>query len=181
MKTIIVYSSQTGFTKRYAQWLAEELGAELLTLAEAKKQSSEFFDSAEEIIYGGWVMGGKVVQSEWRKGKLPAWKGKKLVLFCVGACPNEIPEVEEALRNVLTDEEGKYAKAFYCQGGLSYEKMKLPSRLAMKAFAAMIKKKKNATEQDKKMGEMISHSYDISDKKYIMPIVKYLREAGDFI
>lgn len=69
----------------------------------------------------------------------------------------------------------------YCQGGLSYEKMKLPSRLAMKAFAAMTKRKKDATEQDKKMGEMISHSYDISDKKYIMPIVKYLREAGDLI
>ena len=175
MKSIIIYSSQTGFTKRYAEWLAQELEADVITIAEAKKQSNEYFDEADEIIYGGWAMGGKIVNSEWFTQRIPAWKGKKLVLFCVGASPNEIPEVEVALHNALTDEERKYARAFYCQGGISYEKMKLPSKLAMKAFAAMVRNKKNATDQEKDMGEMISHSYDISDKKFIMPIVKYLR------
>ena len=121
-------------------------------------------------------MGGKVVNSEWFTQRIPDWKGKKLVLLCVGASPKEIPEVEVLLQNALTDEEYKYAKAFYCQGGIDYDQMKLPYRLAMKAFAAMIRNKKDASEQDRKMGEMISHSYDISDKKYIEPIVKYLRE-----
>lgn len=175
MKTIIVYSSQTGFTKQYAQWLAEEMGADIMPLSEAKKQNEEFFESAEAIVYGGWAMGGKVVHSEWFKERIPAWKGKKLVLFCVGASPNEIPEVEVALHNALTDEEREAAKAFYCQGGLAYERMNLPSRLGMKAFAAMVRKKKDATKQEKEMGEMISQSYDISDKKYIAPIVEYLR------
>ncbi|MBO5278464.1 MAG: flavodoxin [Lachnospiraceae bacterium] len=176
MKTIIVYSSQTGFTKRYADWLAEKLRADVMTLAEAKKQDNKYFDDADGIIYGGWAMGGKIVNSEWFKERIPAWKGKKLVLFCVGASPNGMPEVEEALHNALTDEERKYAKAFYCQGGISYEKMKLPSKLAMKAFAAMVRKKKDATEQEKDMGEMISHSYDISDQKFLIPIVEYVRE-----
>ena len=175
MKTIIVYSSQTGFTKRYAQWLAETLDAEIMPIETAKKKSIDYFEDADEIVYGGWAMGGKIVNSEWFTQKIPAWKGKKLVLFCVGASPNEIPEVEVVLKNALTEEEHKYAKAFYCQGGLSYEKMKLPSKLAMKAFAAMVKNKKNKTEQEKGMGDMISHSYDISDKKYIVPIVEYLR------
>ena len=175
MKSIIIYSSQTGFTKRYAEWLAQELEADVITIAEAKKQGNEYFNEADEIVYGGWAMGGKIVDSEWFTQRIPAWKGKKLVLFCVGASPNEIPEVEVALHNALTDEERKYARAFYCQGGISYEKMKLPSKLAMKAFAAMVRNKKNATAQEKDMGEMISHSYDISDKKFIMPIVKYLR------
>ncbi len=43
-------------------------------------------------------------------------------------------------------------------------------------FNAIVGKKKDATEQEKDMGEMISHSYDISDRKFIMPIVSYLRE-----
>ena len=30
MSTVVVYSSQTGFTKRYAEWLAEELGLSLI-------------------------------------------------------------------------------------------------------------------------------------------------------
>lgn len=93
----------------------------------------------------------------------------------MGGSPNENPEVETALHNALTDEERAHAKAFYCQGGISYEKMKLPSRLAMKAFASMVRRKKDATEQDKKMGEMISHSYDISDRKFITPIATYVK------
>ena len=175
MKTIIVYSSQTGFTERYAKWLSEELSADAITLAEAKKQSDQYFEDADAIIYGGWAMGGKVVNSEWFTPRIPQWKGKKLALFCVGGSPNENPEVETALYNALTEEERAYAKAFYCQGGISYEKMKLPSRLAMKAFASMVRKKKDATEQDKMMGEMLSHSYDISDRKFITPIATYVK------
>lgn len=175
MKTIIVYSSQTGFTKRYAEWLSEELDAEIMPIETAKKKSKDYFIDADEIIYGGWAMGGKVVNSEWFTKNIPEWQGKKLALFCVGASPNENPDVEDALKNMLTDEECKYAKAFYCQGGLSYEKMKLPYKLAMKAFASMVNNKKNPTDKEKGMGEMISHSYDIADKKYIMPIVEYLR------
>ena len=29
MKTLIIYTSQTGFNKRYAEWLAEEMGARI--------------------------------------------------------------------------------------------------------------------------------------------------------
>ena len=180
MNTIIVYSSQTGFTERYAGWLAEGLQAEgqqteILTLTEAQKKDGTYFADADAIVYGGWAMGGNIVKSDWLKSRIPAWKDKKLVLFCVGASPNELPDVETALCNALTDEERCYVKAFYCQGGLAYEKMKLPSKLAMKAFAAMVQKKKDATEQERKMGEMISRSYDISDRKFVQPIVEYLR------
>ena len=175
MKTIIVYTSQTGFTQRYAKWLAEELEAEVLTLTEAKKKDDAFFSCADAIVYGGWAMGGNIVHSEWFKERIPAWTGKKLALFCVGASPNDFPDVEKCLSGVLTEEEKKSARAFYCQGGLSYEKMKLASKLGMKAFAAMMRNKKDATDDEKVMGEMISHSYDIADKKYILPIVEYLR------
>lgn len=59
MKTLIVYTSQTGFTKRYADWLAEELQADVMTLEEAKKQDTQYFDTADVIIYGGWGHGRK--------------------------------------------------------------------------------------------------------------------------
>lgn len=32
MKTLIIYTSQTGFTKRYAEWLAKKLSGYLLDL-----------------------------------------------------------------------------------------------------------------------------------------------------
>ena len=119
-------------------------------------------------------MAGKVTQSKWFLGKAPAWKGKKLALFCVGASPKENPDVEQSLKNLLTDEQRNYIRSFYCQGGLDYEKMKAPSKFACKALVSMLNKKKDATQKEKDMAEMLSHSYDISDEKYIEPIVDYV-------
>ena len=39
------------------------------------------------------------------------------------------------------------------------------------------KTKKEKEKKEKDMAEMISHSYDISDEKYIVPIVQYV-ESG---
>ena len=52
MKTIVIYNSQTGFTKRYAQWIAEAAGADCLALPDAKKKDLTAY---EAIIYGGWA------------------------------------------------------------------------------------------------------------------------------
>ena len=43
----------------------------------------------------------------------------------------------------------------------------------MKAFVSALKAKKDQSEEEKVMAEMISKSYDISDKKYIQPILKW--------
>ena len=45
MKTIVIYHSQTGFTKRYAMWIAEAAGAECLELSEAKKKDMAAYDA----------------------------------------------------------------------------------------------------------------------------------------
>lgn len=174
MKTIIVYTSQTGFTKKYADWLGERLSAEVLTLNEAKKKKDDYFKDADSVIYGGWAMGGQVNGSKWFMEKTSDWKDKKLALFCVGASPADNPDIDEWLKTAVSEEQKEYIKPFYCQGGLDYDKMKLPSTLAMKAFASYIKKNKTETEKDKAMGEMISSSYDISDRKYIEPIIEYI-------
>ena len=36
MKTVVIYNSQTGFTRRYAQWIAEAAGAGCLELSDRK-------------------------------------------------------------------------------------------------------------------------------------------------
>ena len=53
--------------------------------------------------------------------------------------------------------------------------MNFLSRFAMKMLAKSLTSKKDATEKDKQMAQMISHSYDISDKIYIEPILAELK------
>jgi hypothetical protein len=53
------------------------------------------------------------------------------------------------------------------------------SRIAMKIFVSAIKNKKDATEKEKVMAEKMASSYDISEIKYIEPIVMYLGEKDN--
>ena len=174
MKTLIIYTSQTGFTKRYAQWLADRVGGDLLDLKDAQKKGNDYFDTYDAICYGGWAMAEKVVKSKWFLEKAENWKNKRLAMFCVGGTPNGESQVEALLQNALTDEQRDYIKVFYCQGGMSYEKMSAPTRITMKMFVSAIRNKKDATPEQKAMFDRMASSYDISDIRYIEPIAAYL-------
>lgn len=171
MKTIVIYNSQTGFTKRYAQWIAEEINADCVELSIAKKTD---LDSYDAIVFGGWAVAGSISKLKWFKNNISKWSNKKLIAFCVGASPIENPEIEEALPKNFTADELEVVRWFYLPGGLDYEKMSLKSRAMMKMFVKMLKAKKNKTQDDLNQIKMVSSSYDISDIKYIEPIIDYL-------
>ena len=173
MKTIVIYNSQTGFTKRYAEWIAEATGADCLELSIAKKKDLTAY---EAIIYGGWAHAGSISKIGWFKGNIDKWADKKLIVFCVGGGPIDNPEIETALKQNFNESEQKRVNTFYCPGGFNYEKMSIPSKLMMKMFVKTLKAKKDKTEEEQAMIKMITSSYDISDKKYIEPILQYLKK-----
>ncbi len=173
MKTIVIYNSQTGFTKRYAEWIAEAAGADCLALSDAKKKNLTSYDA---IIFGGWACAGSISKINWFKSNMNKWTDKKLIVFCVGGGPIDNPEIEPALKQNFSESEQKKVSIFYCPGGFNYEKMSAPSWLMMKMFIKTLKAKKNKTETEQEMIKMLSTSYDISDKKYIEPILQCLKK-----
>lgn len=173
MKTIVIYNSQTGFTKRYAEWIAEAAGADCLELAAAKKKN---LDAYGAIVFGGWACAGSISKLSWLKNNAGKWTDKKLIVFCVGGGPIDNPEIEQFLKRNLKESEFRNVHAFYCPGGFNYEKMSAPSRLMMKMFIKTLQAKKDKTEAEQVMVKMISSSYDISDKKYIEPILQCLEQ-----
>ncbi len=173
MKAVVIYNSQTGFTKRYAQWIAEAAGADCLSLSEAKQKSMEAYDA---VVFGSWACAGGVSKLGWFKGRMDQWAGKKLIVFCVGGSPLESPEVVPALRKNFSDQEWERVSVFYCPGGFNYEKMSALSKLMMKVFLKTLERKQGKTKEEEEMIKMISSSYDISDRKYIQPILELLQK-----
>lgn len=174
MNTLIIYASQTGFTRKYAGWIAEQTGGKLLAYEDAKQKTDAFFEDFDAIIYGGWTMAGKITGSDWFLGKAANWTGKRLVLFFVGASPRENPDIDTLIGTVLSNEQTDRIKVFYCPGGIDYSRMKLSYRLAMKAFTAVLKRSKDTAKREQ--GAYIARSFDSADPKYIDPILAYLNE-----
>lgn len=80
-KIAVVYKSKYGSTKQYAQWISEELGADLCTVEEAKKKS---FDAYDTIIFGGSINAGGIKGIEFLKKNMKAFGGKRIIAFAVG-------------------------------------------------------------------------------------------------
>ena len=100
MRTVVVYHSQTGFTRRYAEWIADAAGGDCFTLQEARKRDLSGYDA---IVYGGWACAGQISKIGWFEEQIPAWNGKRLAAFCVGASPADNPEGQVFLDKTVQD------------------------------------------------------------------------------
>jgi len=89
--TVVIYQSKYGSTKKYAQWLAEELSSDLI---EAKKASIEQIKKYDVIILGGGIYATGIAGISFLKKHYEKLKNKKVIVFAVGASPYD----EKAIR-----------------------------------------------------------------------------------
>ena len=174
MKTLIIYTSQTGFTKKYAGWIAKRQKADVITAEELKKKTDKELDAYDTVIYGGWAAMGKIVKADLFYARAREWKDKTLAVFCVGAADADEPNNQASLKKAVPEDLKDSVPLFYFPGGLNYSKMNLYSKMMMKAYAAMLKK----DASKKEIGELCSHSFDHSDEKYIEPLIRWIDEKN---
>lgn len=85
MKPLVIYQSKYGSTRQYAEWIAEDLGADVKNL---KDVSDTDLSSHEIIVFGSYLHIGKIVDVEYIQRNWPLLASKKIVLFTVsGAGP----------------------------------------------------------------------------------------------
>jgi menaquinone-dependent protoporphyrinogen IX oxidase len=96
LKTIVIYKSKTGFTQKYAKWIAEDLNCESLPAAKAVRHDLSAYDV---IIYGGPVMAGGIMGWKKFRGRLGKFPKAQPVLFACGLAPENDEEYMKNLKN----------------------------------------------------------------------------------
>lgn len=164
MKRLVVYQSSTGFTAKYAAWIADALSCEA---KELKRVSAGEVAQYDSIIFGGWIMGGMISGLDKMRKMNPA----QLAVFAVGAsAPKEEVQEQIQAQNHLDKE-----PFYYVEGGLNFEKMSFFPKMMLKMMGKSIAKKENKTEQEKEMAQIFSGSFDHSDKMQIEPFISLLK------
>ncbi len=176
---LIVYYSKTGFTKKYAEWLREGLSKDMsCDLVSYKKRKKISFGEYDIVVFGGGFHAGQINGLKWFKAQLNKMSGQlkqgRIAVFATGAMPAEMPDVEKTLRQNFTEQEWTQIKTFYLPGGLCYEKMGVGDKLMMSIFRAMLKEAK----VDSQMQQIVSHSFDITSKEAIIPIMEWCSNAA---
>ena len=169
MKSIIVYYSKTGFTKRYADWIAEELHCDVIPYKDFMKGA---VDVNTTVIFGSRVHAGRIQHLNNVKSRM----GDNLIVFATGATPTSAENVIQKIWVAnLTGAEFNSIPHFYMPGGLDYSKMGFSDRIIMKIVAKLMKGKKGKTEDETGFGQAVQDSYDISSMDYIEPLVSFVK------
>ena len=139
MKGIIIYKSKYGSTKKYAEWLKEATGFEMV---EADKAKIDEVAQCDTIIFGGGIYAGGIAGVNFLKKNIAKLKGKKIVAFCCGASPFDAGFVKALKeRNFSGDLSG--IPLYYCRGGYDLASMHFMDKTLCKLLGKSVAKKES--------------------------------------
>ena len=98
MKAVILYRSKYGSTRQYAEWIAEDLGADIFSVGEFPPEKLTGYDT---VIIGGYLRMGKIIGADFLISNWPVLQSKKVVLFSVAGAPANSPERARWFENTI--------------------------------------------------------------------------------
>ncbi len=168
---VVIYKSKTGFTEKYANWIAEALGCEVYPLENINLVHLADYDV---IIFGGGVRAGKINGVKFVETIRNSYPHKKLVVFATGAAPADESETVERIRKMNVPRNSAIP-FFYFQSGINYEKMKGFDRVIMTMVRNVMRRTKDKDGTRDDMISAMKNSYDHSSRESIEPLVNDVR------
>jgi len=106
MKTIVVYHSLLGTTRKYATWLGEELHADVVGFKDVTKRT---FDDYDVVIVTSGTYAGKMPLVDFLKKYWEVLELKKVLVMAVGIAPADVEQsrvsyelIPEDIRSAIT-------------------------------------------------------------------------------
>lgn len=172
MKHIIVYGSQYGSTRRYAEKLSEQTGIPAVGYKDVPNLSD-----MKIIIYLGGLYAGGVLGLAKTLRNFSLQDGQKLILVTVGlADPNE-PENQHNIRTSLQKQLPAgllyQAKIFHLRGGIDYQQLSFGHRTMMKLLYQSLRRTplEKQTAENRALIETYGKKVDFTDFGALEPIV----------
>lgn len=167
MKTIVVYRSKYGYTKKYAEWLAESLSCDI-------KENASIADIAgyDAVICGCGIYAGRINGAKLITKNLSRLSEKKLVLFAVGSSVGRPEELEAFWKKALEENIRENVPHFYLRGGFDYSRLGNVDRLMMNMLKKMLLGKDTLTEDDKGLLSAYETPVDFTERKNLDEIIK---------
>ena len=174
MSTIVVYKSKYGATKKYAEWIAEELKCKMIENKNLKIENLLEYDT---IIYGGGLYAEVIDGVTLITRNLDKLEGKKLVVFSTGITPLKYSEYYDKLvvdKNFKQEMLNKI-KIYNFMGKMIIDELSAVHRAALKTLKQIMSAKKNPNEMEKLLIELCETSGDFTDKSAIKDLIEYTK------
>lgn len=145
MASIVIYGSQYGTARQYAEELGRRTGTGVLQYGEAGD-----INRYDTIAYVGALYAGGVMGMKKTFAKLASCAGKTIAIATVGlADPTDAENVENiecSMRRQLSAEVFEAARIFHLRGGIDYTKLGLKHKTMMRLLCS---KARSLPEEEK--------------------------------
>lgn len=174
MERLIIYGSQYGTTKRYAQKFSEMTGIPSLSYEAA----NDLTDCRLLVYFGGLYAGG--LKGFRHIAKLLS-EDMKLILVTVGLADVNDQENINNIRNSLKAQVPgtllNNAQIFHLRGGIDYEKLSFKHRTMMTLLYHKVKNhpEEKKTAEDRAMIETFNSKVDFVDYHSLDQIIEAIR------
>ncbi len=158
----IVYETNTGSSKKYAEMLSEKTGFECLSLSKAVKE----FAPDEEIIFFGWVMAGTVQGLQ---------KAREVFSDIKAICPVGLSKGEKNDAE-LREKNSVDCPMFPLQGNFHIDELKGMYKMMMGMMLKMLKSKlkENPQPDADKFITAIENGIDCVNEENLADIIEWL-------
>ncbi|MBE7041917.1 MAG: flavodoxin [Ruminococcaceae bacterium] len=176
MKTIVVYKTKYGSTKKYAEWIGEELNCPVV---EAKSVKAEDLAEYDAIVYGGGLYAEVINGVTLLTKNMEKLEGKRLAIYTTGITPLEYEEYYGKMvmeKNFKPEIRGKI-KTFHFLGKMVLKELSPVHRTALKTLKKIMSSKENPTEMERLLVTLCDADGDFSDRESIKPLIEYIREG----
>lgn len=174
MKTLVIYKSSSGFTRRYAEWIAEELSADIYPISDI---TLPMMMEYECIVFGSHVHAVGIEGISLIKRNLEKLRGKRLIIFATGAAPSDEARLKKVRDMNLTIQQQANIKFFYLRGGFNYAALPFIDKMLMTFYKmSLIRKRKQGkhlTEDEIGILELLFKPEDFTRRENVKEIVKY--------
>lgn len=169
MKTVVIYKSKSGYTKKYAEWIAEEIKCDIKENKNLKLSDIQDYDT---IIYGGGLYATMINGIDLIKKNFQELKGKNIIVYATGSNPGRAEEMNKVWEATFTEEQRNVIHKFYLRGGFDYSNLSFGNKILMSMLKKKLQSEKNPTEDEKDLLKAYDEPIDFTNKDNIKGILE---------
>lgn len=170
-KILVAYVSKYGSTRKYAEWIASALNADLFA---AHMVGPDILNQYDVVIYGGGLYAGGIAGI-----KLVTQNPcKNLIVFTVGLADPNSTDYSVIINKNFTPELLANTKFFHLRGGIDYKKLSPVHKVMMAMMKRTIERKSEFEREadDKEFLDTYNSKVNFDDERTIAPVIAYVND-----